>query len=170
MTETGLSGSAIIAALKQAKIEFLVSVPDIVTSNGLLWPVARGGEFKLVRLCKEDEGVAICAGLAIAGRRAVLLIQHTGMLNSINAIRGIACEQEQPVCMLVGLLAKEPNLPPRQSRSFGVRIVEPMLDTLGIEHFCLEGSPDAALLPAAIERAYATSRPMAALIGQTVKP
>ena len=46
-------------ALKQARIQFIVSVPDIVTSNGLLWPISKDPEFKLVRVCKEDEGVSI---------------------------------------------------------------------------------------------------------------
>ena len=170
MAETSIAGPAIIAALKLADIEFIVAVPDITTSQGLLWPIARGDDFRLVRLCKEDEGVSVCAGLAVTGHRAVLLIQHTGLLDSINAIRGIACEQAQPICMLVGLLGKEPNLPARQSQSFGLTIVEPILDAMGIANFCIEGAPGIALLPAAIERAYASSRPMAALIGQTVSP
>ena len=33
------SGSEIIAAIKAAGVEFVVSVPDIVTSEGLLWPL-----------------------------------------------------------------------------------------------------------------------------------
>ena len=165
-----ITGSEIVAALKRARIEFVAALPDIVTSNGLLWPIARGTDFRLVRLCKEDEGVAICAGLAVAGHRAVLLMQHTGMLDSLNAIRGIACELQQPICMIVGLLAKEPEVPPTRSASFGVRIVEPILDTMEIPHICIEGSAEIAALPAAIERAYAALRPMVALIGQTVTP
>lgn len=170
MAESTVPGPSIIAALKQSKIEFIVSVPDITTSQGLLWPIAHGYDFKLVRVCKEDEGVSVCAGLAVTGHRAVLLIQHTGLLDSINALRGIACDQAQPICMVVGLLGKEPNLPPRQSRSFGLQIVEPILDAMGIANFCIEDPPQIALLPAAIERAYATSQPMAALIGRTVSP
>ena len=170
MTDAMLSGAAIIAALAAARIEFIAAVPDITTSQGLLWPIARGRDFKLIRLCKEDEGVAVCAGLAVAGRRAALLIQHTGFLDSINAIRGIGCDQAQPICMVIGLLGKEPLVPPAQSQSFGVRLVEPILDAMEIPHFCIESGNEIARLPRAIERAYATSRPMAALIGQPVMP
>jgi sulfopyruvate decarboxylase subunit alpha len=170
MAKSTLPGPAIIAALKEAKIEFIVSVPDITSSEGLLWPIARGKDFKLVRVCKEDEGVSVCAGLAVAGRRSVLLIQHTGFLDSINAIRGIACEQSQPVCMVIGLLEKEPHVPPRQAKMFGLRIVEPILDAMAIEHFCIEGSNEIARLPGAIAEAYAASRPLAALLGQSVSP
>src|SRR5471030_2198209 len=71
-----LRGSAIIAAVKASGIDFVVSVPDITTSEGLLRPLANDPAVTLVRICKEDEGVAICLGLAYCGKRALLLIQN----------------------------------------------------------------------------------------------
>ena len=50
-----LKGSGIITAIKSSGIEFILSVPDIVTSGGLLRPIARDPELKLIRVCKEDE-------------------------------------------------------------------------------------------------------------------
>ena len=58
------SGQAIMDALKKASIQFIVSVPDIVTSDGLLWPISKDPAFKLVRVCKEDEGVSICGAMS----------------------------------------------------------------------------------------------------------
>src|SRR6266550_4241999 len=100
-------GAAIIAAVKRAGVQFVLSVPDIVTSAGLLFPIAADSSLKLVRVCKEDEAVAISAGLSHCGKRALLLIQHTGLLDSINAIRGVAVQYSLPVVMMVGLLEKE---------------------------------------------------------------
>ena len=37
----GLKGSSIIDAIKASGVEFILSVPDIVTSGGLLRPIAR---------------------------------------------------------------------------------------------------------------------------------
>jgi sulfopyruvate decarboxylase TPP-binding subunit len=170
MDEVGLAGGEIIAALKRARIEYVVALPDITTSAGVLWPISRDPHFKLVRLCKEDEGVAICAGLAITQHRAALLIQYTGFLDSLNAVRAIACDYALPICMVVGLLEKEPNVKPRESKRFGVRIMEPILETMGIDHFCMEASQDIALLPPAIDRAFEMSRPVVALVGQRVRP
>src|SRR5690242_2865429 len=87
-----IAGSSIIREIRAANIEFVISVPDITTSEGLLRPLARLASPRLIRVCKEDEGVGICAGLAHCGKRALLLIQQTGMLDSINAIRGVAVE------------------------------------------------------------------------------
>src|SRR3974377_195029 len=84
--DLALSGSGIIAAIKESGVEFILSVPDIVTSGGLLRPIAVDPQFRLIRVCKEDECIGIASGLYYCGRRALALIQHTGFLDSINAI------------------------------------------------------------------------------------
>jgi len=162
-----LRGASIIAALKASGIELVVSVPDITTSEGLLRPIARDPGLRLVRICREDEGVAICTGLAFCGRRALLLIQNTGLMDSLNAIRAVAVEYEQPVCMMVGLQGKEPDLKPQRSAKYGVRIVEPILDIMGIAHHLIESEDDVAGIRPAIDDAYVRSRPVVLLIGRS---
>src|SRR5713226_3767121 len=73
-----LKGSPIIAAIKASGVEFILSVPDIVTSGGLLRPIARDPELKLIRVCKEDECIGIASGLSYCDKRALALIQYTG--------------------------------------------------------------------------------------------
>jgi sulfopyruvate decarboxylase subunit alpha len=173
--EDYLHGASIIREIKASGIEFVVSVPDITTSEGLLRPLAQesgknesGKETapRLIRVCKEDEGVGICAGLSYCGRRSLLLIQQTGLLDSINAIRGVAVEYALPICMMVGLLEKEPGVPPRQSKRYGVRIVEPVLEAMGITYHEIEGEADVGAIGPAIETAYAQMRPVVLLIGR----
>ena len=67
-------------------------------------------------------------------------------------------------------MGKEPDRAPTESERYGVRIVEPILDAMGIDHFCMETADDVARLAPAIDRAYEISRPLAALIGRTVAP
>jgi len=166
-TADGLSGRRIIEEIHSSGIEFVVSVPDITTSEGVLRPLAAQSHPRLIRVCKEDEGVAICAGLTHTGKRSLLLIQHTGLLDSINAVRGVAVDYSLPICMMVGLLQKEPGVPPRQSKSYGVRIVEPILDAMGIPYHEIERTPDTAKIRPAIDDAFAQSKPVVLLIGQT---
>ena len=161
-----LSGASIIREIKASGITFVVSVPDITTSEGLLRPLARETSPRLIRVCKEDEGVGICAGLSYCDKRALLLIQQTGMLDSINAIRGVAVEYSLPICMMVGLLEKEPGVAPRQSKRYGVRIVEPILEAMGIAYHEIEAETDVARIRPAIDEAYARSKPVALLIGR----
>jgi len=161
-----LTGANIIREILASGVDFVVSVPDITTSEGLLRELAKMPKPRLIRVCKEDEGVGICAGLAYTGKRALLLIQQTGMLDSINAIRGVAVEYALPVCMMVGLLEKEPGVPPRQSKRYGVRIVEPILDAMGIPYHEIEEDADVGKIRPAIDEAYAVSRPVVLLIGR----
>jgi len=161
-----LLGGSVIREIKASGIDYVVSVPDITTSEGLLRPLAQESKPRLIRVCKEDEGVGICAGLAYTGKRALLLIQQTGMLDSINAIRGVAVEYGLPICMMVGLLEKEPGVPPRQSKRYGVRIVEPILDAMGIPYHEIEADADLGKIRPAIDDAYAGSHPVVLLMGR----
>ncbi len=161
-----ITGTAILDALAGSGIEFIISVPDITTSEALLWPLTKDKRFRLVRVCKEDEGVSICAAMSICEKRALLLIQYTGLLDSINALRSAGCEYKLPVCIMAGLLAKEPGVAPTKSKSFGVRIVEPILDAMTVPHHLVEQMADAQQIHPAIDKAYAESWPTALLIGR----
>jgi sulfopyruvate decarboxylase subunit alpha len=165
-----LKGSSIVDAIKASGVEFILSVPDIVTSGGVLRPIARDPELTLIRVCKEDECIGIACGLAYCDRRALMLIQHTGFLDSINAIRGVGVEFSQPICMMVGLLQHDPRTTPRTSPRYGVRIVEPILDVMGIPHHLISEESDVAKIPPAIDDAYAGSHPLALLIGRRPCP
>ncbi|WP_282154133.1 decarboxylase [Ruegeria atlantica] len=160
------SGAAIIAAIKAAGVGEIVALPDIVTSDGLLWPISRDPEFRLTRICKEDEGVSICGAMSFNGTRAILMMQQTGLMDSLNAIRAIGVDYELPVVMMVGLQGKEPHIHPDQSASYGVRIVRPVLNAMELSHSLIEWPGDEAHIPQAIEAAYATSRPHIFLIGR----
>ena len=160
-----LLGRDILDAIKQSGIEFVVSVPDITTSEGLLRPLVQDPALRHVRVCKEDEGVGICAGLSFCGRRGLLMMQSTGMYDSVNAIRAVAVEYELPICMLVGLQGALADEDPRESPKHIVRSAPPVLDALGVTHHLLRHAGDVAKIRPAIDHAYAVSRPVALLIG-----
>lgn len=165
-----LSGPRIVAAMKAAGIAHILSVPDISTSDGLLWPISRDPELKLIRVCKEDEAIGIATGLWATGARSVILIQNTGFLYALNAIRVLAMEYRQPICLLIGLLLKEPEKAPRDSSRYGVRIVPPILDVLGMAHETIDTNEQADAMTTRLEAAYAASRPQAFLLGRPPAP
>ncbi len=162
-----IAGAAIVEAIKRSGVEFVVSVPDRVTSESVLRRVAADSALKLVRVCKEDEGVSICAALSFCDKRALLLMQNTGLLDSVNALRGIAVEYKLPIVMMVGLLSHESAAPPTQSKSYGVRIVTPILDAMGIAYEFLHSAGDEQRIAPAIEHAYANSTPLVLLVGRS---
>ena len=162
----GPRGAEIIAAFKKAGVGIVAALPDIWTSQGLLWPLSRDNDIRLLRVCKEDEGISICAGLSFCDQRAVMLMQYTGLLDSVNNIRASAVDYKLPVCMVVGLLQKEPDKKPTESKRYGIRIVEPILDAMGIEHHLIEQPEDVTKITPAVARAYERSLPVVLLIGR----
>ncbi|WP_406645551.1 decarboxylase [Aliisedimentitalea scapharcae] len=161
------SGAEIIELIKQAGLREIVAVPDIVTSDGLLWPISRDPDFRLTRVCKEDEGVSICGAMSYNGTRAILMMQQTGLMDSLNAIRAIGVDYELPIVMMVGLQGKDPAVHPDQSAAYGVRIIRPVLDAMELSHSLIEEPDDVAHIPDAIAQAYAQSRPHIFLIGRS---
>ena len=160
-----LSATRIISAVKQAGIRFIVALPDRTTSEAVLKPMLIDPDFQVVQVCKEDEGLSICAGLHSAGHRSLMMMQYTGLLDSVNALRGVAMEGKNPTCMLVGLLGKEPGVPPKQSARYGLRIVEPILDAMSIAHHLVETDEDLVKIENAIAKAYSESSPVVLLVG-----
>ena len=97
-------------------------------------------------------------------------MQYSGMLDSINAIRIVGVEYSLPVCMMVGLLNKEPGVLPEHSKHYSLRITGPILDAMGVDHHLIETDADIGKIRPAIERAYANSRPVVLFIGQSPLP
>ncbi len=161
-----LSGAKIIDAVKAAGISHVLSVPDLHTAKGILSRVTTDKDLTLIRVCKEDETLGIAAGLTYGDKKSLILIQYTGFLYAINAIRGVACEQKLPMCMMIGLLSKEVGVAPQDSSKFGLRIVEPILDTMGIERHYIDLDADIAKITPALNRAWERSQPVAFLIGR----
>ena len=87
MADYPLAAQTIKNEFRRAGIRFVVALPDRVTSHHLLKGLIADPEFKVVQVCKEDEGISICSGLYAAGQKSVFMMQYTGFLDSINAIR-----------------------------------------------------------------------------------
>src|SRR5438067_10685306 len=118
-------------------VQLVPCLQYIGTGAGLLRAIAQDVSLRLVRVWKEDEWVGIASGLHYYDKRALILIQYTGFLDSIYAVRAVAIEYKQPICMMVGLLGHEPERPPHQSGRYGVRIIEPICDAMAIPHLVI---------------------------------
>jgi hypothetical protein len=68
--------------------------------------------------------------------------------------------------MVVGLLGKEPDVAPTKSKKYGVKIIEPILDVMGIEHHLIERDADAEQIGPVIDKTFSNSFPSAILIGR----
>ena len=161
-----ITASTILEEVKRVGVEYVITVPDRTTSESVLLAIEGDQDLRHIKVCKEDEAFGISAGLSFCDKRSLVLIQNTGLLDSINALRAIGAEYGLPACVMVGLLDKESDRQPKDSANYGVRIVEPILDAMGITHHLIETQADAAMIGNAIARAYETSTPVALLLGR----
>jgi phosphonopyruvate decarboxylase len=120
---------------------------------------------RVVTCATEDEATGIAAGLWIGGEPVVMMIQHAGLYASINTLRGIAMDGKVPVFYLIGLLSREKDKDPLESRHSMVRFAEPLLDTFSVPHARLEGPDDVHLIPEYYRLSRERRGPAALLVG-----
>ncbi|MFX1257427.1 MAG: sulfopyruvate decarboxylase subunit alpha [Promethearchaeota archaeon] len=75
-------------SIKNAGIDLIFSVPCILL-KGLLKIIEEKSEIQHIPVTREEEGVGIAAGAYLGGRLPALLMQNSGLGNSINAIKSL---------------------------------------------------------------------------------
>ena len=143
---------------------WILSVPD-THQKTVLAALDKEEAIRVLTCATEDEATAVAAGLWIGGEPAGLMIQHAGLYASVNTLRGVALDGRVPVFYLIGLLSREKDKDPRESRHSMVRYCEPLLDTFGVPHARLEGPDDVHLIPEYFRLARARRGPAAVLVG-----
>ena len=94
------SSEAIYNALKDSEIDFIVSVPCVNLSK-LLNMIDEDEEIIHIPVTREEEGIGICAGAYLGGRKTAILMQNSGLGNSINALKSLMELYKFPLLMII---------------------------------------------------------------------
>ncbi|HYJ14462.1 MAG TPA: thiamine pyrophosphate-binding protein, partial [Candidatus Limnocylindria bacterium] len=94
------SAKIIVNGLKDAGISIIVTLPDINLSD-LLREVEETKDVIHVPLCREEEGMGICAGGYLVGKKCAAIMQNGGFFNSNNAIVSTLLQYQIPVLLLI---------------------------------------------------------------------
>jgi len=143
---------------------WILSVPD-THQKTVLAALDKEEAIKVVTCATEDEACTIAAGLHLGGEPVVLMIQHAGLYASINTLRGVSMDGKIPVFYMIGLLSREKDKDPKDSRHSMVRYAEPLLDTFSVPHARLEGPNDVHLIPEYYRLSRQRKGPAAVLVG-----
>lgn len=92
--------TALLDGLEHAGITHLPYLPDKPLA-GVVAQADRRDGLTPIPLTREEEGVAIAIGLQLSGRRSALMMQASGMGNSLNAIGSVAMVQRIPLLCVV---------------------------------------------------------------------
>jgi sulfopyruvate decarboxylase alpha subunit len=123
--------------------------------------------FTVVPVTREEEGVAVMAGVALGGKRGALIIQGSGVGNAINALASLCVGTQIPLLLIVSERGRLGEFNPVQV-PLG-RAIPRIFEALGIQSFWINTTDE--LRPAidgAAGLAFASSLPVALLLPTTL--
>jgi sulfopyruvate decarboxylase subunit alpha len=162
--ETKQRAAAIVAGLKKAGIDFVATLPDEKMVE-LIRTVQSDPELRHIPLCREEEGIAICAGAYLAGRKTAVIMQNAGFLNSCNALTTTSMQFQIPTLLLIYYAG---DIGDRGFTTLGA-VTEPVLQAMGIRSYILRQADDIdEILRGAQILADDSKRPVAVLLTKNV--
>jgi len=126
------AGQAIVTGLKKAGIDFVATLPDEKMLE-VIRAVERDQQLKHVPLCREEEGIGICAGAYLAGKKTAIIMQNAGFLNSCNALTTTSLQLQIPTLMLIYYAG---DIGDRGFTTLGA-VTEPVLQAMGFRSYVL---------------------------------
>jgi sulfopyruvate decarboxylase subunit alpha len=100
MTVESTIHSKILNSVKAAGSDFFLSVPCKLLA-GMIAELEDDSSVDYLPVTREEEGMGLCAGAALAGRLPTILMQDTGIGNSVNALVSLIKLYQFPLVMLI---------------------------------------------------------------------
>jgi sulfopyruvate decarboxylase TPP-binding subunit len=150
----------VLASLKRKGVTHLVWLPD--SESAVLYDMVRSdADIELVQVCREGESFGVAAGLFVAGKKPVVVIQSTGFFESGDSIRGLALWLRLPLLLVIGYRGWQADALPADTAA---QYLEPVLAAWQIDYRIARSPADADLFAAALIQAETESKPVAVLI------
>ncbi len=128
----------ILEGLKEAGVDLIATLPDINIKD-LLRLIEADGQVNHVPLCREEEGIGICAGAYLVGKKCALIMQNGGLYNSVNGIVSTLLHYQIPLLLLIYYAG---DIGDRTFSTTGA-MTEPVLEALGIRSYILRRPEEA---------------------------
>ena len=143
----------------------VVYVPDNPLSHVLRTLGESFHDIKTLIATREEEAFGIAAGLYLGGERATVMLQSSGLGNSLNALTSLLLPYQIPVLFVISMRGDAGEWNSAQI-PMG-RAVRSILDAVGIPHVTADDPETAADAVAAIGRtAFETRLPAACLLAR----
>ena len=153
----------VCAGLVSAGSRHVVYVPDNPLSHVLRVLAVRYPDVKTTLATREEEAFGIAAGLYLGGAKPTVMLQSSGVGNSINAVATLLLPYQVPALMLVSMRSGPAEWNMAQVPMS--RAVPPIFDALGIQHSTIDEPASAAeVVRLAGATAFGTRLPVACLL------
>ena len=181
MTDAGHAGRPAAAGTQGAAIDWSTDMAQALADNGytvvayvpdevtdrLLTLLREEHATRMVLVTREEEGVGVLSGAFLGGKRGVLVMQSSGLGNSINALCSLAIGFQIPLLMVLSERGRLDEINPVQV-PLG-RALPKICDALGIQAFWIDDVADVRrTVDGATKLAYASSLPVALVLPTTL--
>jgi sulfopyruvate decarboxylase subunit alpha len=159
--------AGVCAGLHAAGSRHVVYVPDNPLSHVLRvlgdeWP-----DVHTTIATREEEAFGIAAGLYLGGARPTVMLQSSGLGNSINALTSLLVPYQIPALIVISMRGDAGEWNAAQV-PMG-RAVRPICDAIGLSHVTVESPDTAADLVAQVGRtAFGTRMPCVCVLPRRV--
>lgn len=155
--------SSVCAGLHAAGGRHVVYVPDNPTTHIIRALHVRFPEIRTTTATREEEAFGIAAGLYLGGVRPAVMLQSSGLGNSLNTLTSLLVPYRIPVLILVSMRGEEGEWNPAQLPMGGA--VRAIFDAIGISHTTIEKTETTALIVESVtRRAFEMQLPAACLL------
>ena len=90
----------IYETIKDVGINLLLILPDNMI-QGLIKVINEKNEIRKITITREEEGMGIAAGAYLGGIKPAILMQNSGLGNSINAIKSLLQMYKIPILLIM---------------------------------------------------------------------
>ena len=156
LAEQASGGDRLFKSIEAAKPKLVTGVPDGMLAGAIMLCEA-SSSFPYIACAREEECIGVACGAAMAGERAVVLVQNAGLLNSLGALATMGIRYGLPFVVLTtnrGVLADPNSYDIEKFMAFeaSVKTLTPVFS------YPFANLPD-DLVPAAFKWAEAARRP-----------
>jgi sulfopyruvate decarboxylase subunit alpha len=156
-----LSPETVLGQMRKNGVTDVVWLPDSETNWLFLLMQAEPG-LRLVGVSREGHACSIASGLYAGGRRPMILIQNTGMMESGDSIRGWLLGMNVPVVMMVGYRGWTRH---GVNTDSAATYTERFLNAFDLPYYLVESDADAGRIGTAFADADRLQRPVVVLVG-----
>ena len=150
----------IVSDFKKNKIEFITSVPCKQLAS-VLTEIDISPEILHVPCNKEDEGIGLCAGAFMGGKRPAIIMQNTALGVVINSLVTLTQFYRMPLPMLISYRG-EVGEPVACQVEMAVH-TKALLEQLRIQTYHFHNEQDVSEFDAILKHCFMSNRPVAIL-------
>jgi len=151
--------------IKDSGIDFITSVPCLLLKD-ILKIIDDKEEILYLPVTREEEGVGIAAGAYLGGKKPAVLMQNSGLGNSINAIISLLQYYEIPVIFFISHRGEEED--PISAHVPMGKITETLLDDISMRFWNIYSNKDISNIKAAINYSNESNTSVAILLKQSL--